>query len=108
MNRKAKRNKFKKLQKEYEEVIAWKRRYDFSQRFTRASVKQIQTLSTMVFDDEFLNGKTVLSVEQIKELQKDRVIYNIANALKANFEQFFHVSATELGMVFDLSVVRMR
>lgn len=105
MNRKAKRNKYKKLKTEY---INLEKDYDrfkafkaFQENCTR---REITTISTMLIDNSVLDSHCILPEDTVKEMREKEMIKNLCENLISNM-QLFRTTKTEIGTKYDLQVV---
>lgn len=102
MNRRAKRNKYRKLQKElekkYEAAIAMAH---FSKGEKRQEVK-VQQISCLKVIEDYSR----LSVTDIKELYRKEIAQQIAEEILKH-KDYFKVTDTGYGYRYDLSIVKI-
>ena len=105
MNRKAKRNKYKKLTSEY---IILKKDFDNFKEFKafqeNCNKREVTTISAMLIDNSFLNSQCILPEDTVKELREKEMIKNLCENLISNM-QLFRTTKTEIGIKYDLQIV---
>ena len=105
MNRKAKRNKYKRLKTDY--IILEK---DFDNFMAlkafqeNCNKRETITISTMLIDNSFLNSQCILPENTKKELREKEMMKNLCENLITN-KQLFRTTKTEIGTKYDLQIV---
>lgn len=106
MNRKAKRNKYKKLQRELEREIGFYKRQRFVDAFERANSTEVKTQQIFCFrqigaDSKYIN----LPPEAIKEYHQKEVARQIAEEILKH-KEFFSVEDLGFGYRYGLEIVK--
>ena len=105
MNRKAKRNKYKKLQRELEREIGFYKRQRFVDAFRENSVElktqRIFCFRPMEADSKYIN----LPPEVIKEYHRKEVAQQIAEEILKH-KEFFSIEDLGFGYRYDLEIVK--
>jgi hypothetical protein len=103
MNRRAKRQKYRKLEKKYNSLQDAFDRYKALDNFVENQKKrQIVTISSMIVKEPYMNP--MISDERLQELKESDLVRDIAMHLSTN-KQLFTIKETEIGTQYDLQVV---
>jgi hypothetical protein len=102
MNRRAKRNKYRRLQKElekkYEAAIALAH---FSKNANKKEIK-VQQISCLKLIEDY----SVIPVGEIKELYRKEIAQQIAEEILKH-KDYFTITDTGYGYRYDLSIVKI-
>ena len=105
MNRRAKRNKYRKLQTEYNILKNDFSNYKAWVRFSENSKKlETVTISAMSFKNPFLDAQCVIPEEELNKIKEKEVAQNIVNNLLSN-KHYFTITENDIGTKYDLRIV---
>lgn len=105
MNRRAKRNKYKKQTIEYNRLKNEYESYLRREAFLKdQKQRETVTISSMLFSEDVLTTQCVLGRDKVDDLRKHELVKNIAMNLSSNMQLFKKVPC-DFGTRFDLQIV---
>lgn len=105
MNRKAKRNKYKKLNIKYRLLNQEFENYRKKEAFIE-SQKQRETItfSSMLFSEDVVTARCVLGEDKVFELRQHELVKSVAANLASNIQLFKQIPC-DIGIRYDLQIV---